>query len=610
MIGDQLADPVDRRRRRGRRLRGAGRHGQALARPAARGRQGPLRLPRRAVGRRSTRSSAERFGLPVEQGRVGRRSCRPAARPTRPGCRAASERTRASRRGAFADRRRRHRRRRRQPHPTRPTTWPTALQLAATRARRSRSRSAATASERDASTLAARRAAARTCAPRLRRLRELVRRARARACASACCRSSGSHAGRAHARRGAGGDVTFAIDAEAEAFLEALRRGARARRGLLLRGPRPGRAGRVGRLVLVVDPIDGTRPAMAGFESACVSRRAAPLARRRADDGRRRRRLRRRDQERRRGSWRCAARACRGRRAGAALEREHGPRPAVLDLRLPRAPGARDRRGARRADRPAPRSAAATFELGSARLRHDARRSPASSTRTSSPGPRLVAEVPGMRAEFERVGGGARRSTTRPTTWPRRPCASRRPAPCMTDAPAAPLRDRPLLGSGAEYPDVVLRRRPNAAAPSMLARGRGAGHGAPRALDTRGRRVNADQVGSPRAPARRRGTQEPGRLHAHRRPAARRGDPRAGRAAARASASCTSRRPRSAAASSEILYTLVPLMRDVGLDAEWQVIYGREEFFNATKLMHNALQGAPAGPHRGAVGDLGRSTTR
>ena len=44
---------------------------------------------------------------------------------------------------------------------------------------------------------------------------------------------------------------------------------------------------------------------------------------------------------------------------------------------------------------------------------------------------------------------------------------------------------------------------------------------------------------------------------------------------------------------SEILYTLVPLMADVGLDVEWQVIYGREEFFNATKLMHNALQGSP-----------------
>jgi trehalose synthase len=44
---------------------------------------------------------------------------------------------------------------------------------------------------------------------------------------------------------------------------------------------------------------------------------------------------------------------------------------------------------------------------------------------------------------------------------------------------------------------------------------------------------------------------------------------------------------------SEILYTLVPLMKDAGIDVEWQVIYGREEFFNATKLMHNALQGNP-----------------
>jgi trehalose synthase len=44
---------------------------------------------------------------------------------------------------------------------------------------------------------------------------------------------------------------------------------------------------------------------------------------------------------------------------------------------------------------------------------------------------------------------------------------------------------------------------------------------------------------------------------------------------------------------SEILYTLVPLMRDVGIEAEWQVIIGREEFYNATKLMHNALQGNP-----------------
>ena len=34
-------------------------------------------------------------------------------------------------------------------------------------------------------------------------------------------------------------------------------------------------------------------------------------------------------------------------------------------------------------------------------------------------------------------------------------------------------------------------------------------------------------------------------------------------------------------------------MRDVGLDCHWQVIMGREEFFNATKLLHNSLQGDP-----------------
>jgi trehalose synthase len=44
---------------------------------------------------------------------------------------------------------------------------------------------------------------------------------------------------------------------------------------------------------------------------------------------------------------------------------------------------------------------------------------------------------------------------------------------------------------------------------------------------------------------------------------------------------------------SELLYTLVPLMRDVGLECDWHVIYGQEEFFHATKQMHNALQGDP-----------------
>jgi trehalose synthase len=45
----------------------------------------------------------------------------------------------------------------------------------------------------------------------------------------------------------------------------------------------------------------------------------------------------------------------------------------------------------------------------------------------------------------------------------------------------------------------------------------------------------------------------------------------------------------------EILYTLVPLMRDAGLDTEWRVIYGQDEFFDVTKAIHNALQGNPRG---------------
>jgi len=41
----------------------------------------------------------------------------------------------------------------------------------------------------------------------------------------------------------------------------------------------------------------------------------------------------------------------------------------------------------------------------------------------------------------------------------------------------------------------------------------------------------------------------------------------------------------------EMLQTLVPLMRDAGLDAEWQVIAGDDAFFNVTKAAHNGLQG-------------------
>ena len=42
----------------------------------------------------------------------------------------------------------------------------------------------------------------------------------------------------------------------------------------------------------------------------------------------------------------------------------------------------------------------------------------------------------------------------------------------------------------------------------------------------------------------------------------------------------------------ELLPTQVSLLQDLGIDAEWQLIEGSPEFFAATKLAHNGLQGA------------------
>lgn len=41
----------------------------------------------------------------------------------------------------------------------------------------------------------------------------------------------------------------------------------------------------------------------------------------------------------------------------------------------------------------------------------------------------------------------------------------------------------------------------------------------------------------------------------------------------------------------EILHTLVPLMKDCGLEVDWKVIDAPPQFFDLTKRMHNALQG-------------------
>jgi trehalose synthase len=43
----------------------------------------------------------------------------------------------------------------------------------------------------------------------------------------------------------------------------------------------------------------------------------------------------------------------------------------------------------------------------------------------------------------------------------------------------------------------------------------------------------------------------------------------------------------------EINYTLVPLMADAGLDVEWRIIEGAEDFYDVTKRIHNGLQGQP-----------------
>lgn len=87
----------------------------------------------------------------------------------------------------------------------------------------------------------------------------------------------GSHAGRGQLGDGAGGDITFAVDELAEATLETFVAEHAPRmafysedRGLVEPVADPIH-------VLVVDPIDGTRPAMAGLESACVAVALAPL---------------------------------------------------------------------------------------------------------------------------------------------------------------------------------------------------------------------------------------------------------------------------------------------------------------------------------------------
>jgi trehalose synthase len=46
----------------------------------------------------------------------------------------------------------------------------------------------------------------------------------------------------------------------------------------------------------------------------------------------------------------------------------------------------------------------------------------------------------------------------------------------------------------------------------------------------------------------------------------------------------------------EILTWMIPLMRELGIDASWEVISGPPEFYQVTKTLHNGLQGFPVSP--------------
>jgi myo-inositol-1(or 4)-monophosphatase len=259
-----------------------------------------------------------------------------------------------------------------------------------------------------------------------------------------------SHAGRAHEGEAAGGDVTFAIDAEAERELEAFL-GEHAPdvafysedRGLVEpSGP--------ARAVLVVDPIDGTRPALAGLESCCVSVAAAPL-----------------EGEPTMGdvSVGCIVEIPSGQvflaERGAGIV--EGP-PVLLSQneRIDRMFWAYGFRG--RPARPlvevigdlidASSVGGATFDLGSAAF--DLTRVVTGQLdAVIEPGPRLLDEVPGMRAEFERVGGGAVLNNS-PYDIAAAALILDEAGAILTDAYGRSLSGCPLLGSSHEFQMSVV----------------------------------------------------------------------------------------------------------------------------------------------------------
>ena len=255
----------------------------------------------------------------------------------------------------------------------------------------------------------------------------------------------GGHEGRVHAGAGKGGDVTFAIDERAEAFTERFlaERAPEVAfysedRGLVSPGGEP-------EWVLVVDPIDGTRPAMAGLEAACISVAAAPL-----------------------GPGRHAlmgdvvAGCVVEIKSGATFVAERGggtepPGSLSSNQAIDRMFWTYGLRG-----RPVRAIAevlgelidrssvgGGTFDLGSACF-DITRVVTGQMDAYIEPGPRLVAEVPGMREEFERVGGGVVLNNS-PYDLAAAALIAEEAGAVVSDATGRPLTDRPMLGSGADF---------------------------------------------------------------------------------------------------------------------------------------------------------------
>jgi myo-inositol-1(or 4)-monophosphatase len=80
----------------------------------------------------------------------------------------------------------------------------------------------------------------------------------------------GQRSARAHTGVAVGGDVTFDIDHQAEAFLASYLN-ERQPTWAYYSEDRGLQGAQDPEMILIVDPIDGTRPAAAGFEAACVS---------------------------------------------------------------------------------------------------------------------------------------------------------------------------------------------------------------------------------------------------------------------------------------------------------------------------------------------------